>query len=156
MRAGCTVQVADVLERMEAEDLMKWAGQFDGTICGDDRYTNEVFAACSPRLKVVSKWGTGIDSIDTKCAGAHDGFGVTRSTDGVLVGNTPGAFTKPVSDSVMSYILQFCRMQVWMDQHMKVGRWHKVSVLANPLQLNFTCRLLMYWTCAVDQWPVPQ
>ena len=75
---GCTVQVADVLERMEAEDLLKWAGQFDGTICGDDRYTNEVFAACAPRLKVVSKWGTGIDSIDTKCAGDHDGHGVTR------------------------------------------------------------------------------
>lgn len=124
---GCKVEIADVLERMEAEDLLKWAGQFDGTICGDDRYTPEVFAACAPRLKVVSKWGTGIDSIDTACAGPHNGRGVTRATDGVLVGNTPGAFTKPVSDSVLSYILQFCRQQVWMDQHMKVGRWHKIN-----------------------------
>ena len=27
--------VADVLERMEAEDLLKWAAKFDGTICGE-------------------------------------------------------------------------------------------------------------------------
>merc|ERR1740130_2453087 len=25
---GCKVEIADVLERMEAEDLMKWAGKF--------------------------------------------------------------------------------------------------------------------------------
>ena len=109
---GCRVEIADVLERMEAEDLLKWAAKFDGTICGDDRYTPEVFAACKPRLKVVSKWGTGIDSIDQVAAKDH----------GVMVGNTPGAFTRPVSDSVLSYMLQFCRQQVWMDQHMKVGR----------------------------------
>ena len=114
---GCRVEIADVLERMEAEDLLKWAAKFDGTICGDDRYTPEVFAACKPRLKVVSKWGTGIDSIDQVAAKDH----------GVMVGNTPGAFTKPVSDSVLSYMLQFCRQQVWMDQHMKVGRWQKIN-----------------------------
>eukprot|EP01050_Picozoa_sp_SAG11_P013383 SAG11_NODE_1560_length_4678_cov_14.225158_3_plen_623_part_00 len=114
---GCKVEVADVLERMEASDLLEWAGKFDGTICGDDRYTEEVFEACCPRLKVVSKWGTGIDSIDQVCA----------KTKGVMIGNTPGAFTLPVSDSVLSYILQFCRQQVWMDQHMKLGRWHKIN-----------------------------
>jgi D-3-phosphoglycerate dehydrogenase len=28
-----------VEERLEEDDLAKMAGQFDGTICGDDRYT---------------------------------------------------------------------------------------------------------------------
>ena len=54
----------DVHERMEETDLLKYAGQFDGAICGDDRYTVRVIEACLPRLKVISKWGTGIDSID--------------------------------------------------------------------------------------------
>ena len=31
--------VPDVQERMEEADLMKYAGQFDGAICGDDRYS---------------------------------------------------------------------------------------------------------------------
>ena len=31
--------VPEVRERMEEADLLKYAGQFDGAICGDDRYT---------------------------------------------------------------------------------------------------------------------
>ena len=53
--------IPDVHERMEEDELLKYAGQFDGTICGDDRYTARVIEACAPRLKVISKWGTGID-----------------------------------------------------------------------------------------------
>ena len=63
---GIELIVPDVKERMEEEHLLQYAGQFDGTICGDDRYTLRVIQACSPRLKVISKWGTGIDSIDAE------------------------------------------------------------------------------------------
>ena len=48
--------VPNVQERMEEADLLKYAGQFDGTICGDDSYTARVIEACAPRLKVISKW----------------------------------------------------------------------------------------------------
>ncbi len=34
--------VPDVRERLEEAGLLKYAGQFDGTICGDDRYTERV------------------------------------------------------------------------------------------------------------------
>ena len=40
--------VPDVQERMEEADLLKYAGQFDGAICGDDRYTARVLEACVP------------------------------------------------------------------------------------------------------------
>ena len=58
---GIELIVPDVQERMEEDDLLKYAGQFDGAICGDDRYTARVIEACSPRLKIISKWGTGVD-----------------------------------------------------------------------------------------------
>lgn len=106
----------EVLERLEEPELMKLAGEFDGTICGDDRYTEKVIQACQPRLKVISKWGTGIDSIDQTAAGRL----------GIQVRNTPNAFTLPVSDSVMAYILAFARRQPWMDKRMKLGEWKKL------------------------------
>ncbi len=113
---GLEVIVPKVEERMEEEDLLRYAGQFDGTICGDDRYTARVIEACAPRLKVISKWGTGIDSIDKEACARF----------GVKIGNTPNAFTLPVADTVMGYILAFARRQPWMDAAMKRGEWQKI------------------------------
>jgi D-3-phosphoglycerate dehydrogenase / 2-oxoglutarate reductase len=105
-----------VNERLEESDLLKYAGMFDGTICGDDRYSRSVLEKCAPRLKVISKWGTGIDSIDKDaCADL-----------GILLLNTPNAFTLPVADSVLGYMLAFARQQVWMDKAVKSGIWKKI------------------------------
>jgi D-3-phosphoglycerate dehydrogenase len=43
-----------------------------------------------------------------------------------MVGNTPNAFTLPVSDSVLGYILSFARSLPWMDTAMKAGQWEKI------------------------------
>ena len=63
--------VPEVRERMEEADLLRYAGQFDGAICGDDRYTERVIQLCAPRLQVISKWGTGIDSIDAEACSRY-------------------------------------------------------------------------------------
>jgi D-3-phosphoglycerate dehydrogenase len=110
------ILAADVEERLEEEDILKYAGQFDATVCGDDRYTERAIKACLPRLKVISKWGTGIDSIDKEAA----------ERLGVMVGNTPNAFTMPVADTVIGYILAFVRKLPWMDAAMKAGTWEKI------------------------------
>ncbi|MGE5073368.1 MAG: phosphoglycerate dehydrogenase [Anaerolineae bacterium] len=108
--------VPEVRERMEEADLLRYAGSFDGTICGDDRYTSRVLEACAPRLRVISKWGTGIDSIDAEAC--------TRL--GVKLHRTLNAFTQPVADTVMGYILAFARRQPWMDREIKSGKWDKL------------------------------
>ncbi len=115
-RYGLRLIVPEVHERMEEAELLEYAGQFDGAICGDDRYTARVLEACSPRLKVISKWGTGIDSIDTQAAARL----------GIKVYRTPNAFTLPVADSVLGYILAFARRQPWMDKAVKAGIWEKI------------------------------
>ena len=109
--------IADVNERLSEAELLAYAGQFDGTICGDDRYTRRVLEACTARLKVISKWGTGIDSIDQAAANEL----------GVMIGNTPNAFTVPVSESVIGYMLAFARQIPWLDDEMKAGRWEKIN-----------------------------
>jgi D-3-phosphoglycerate dehydrogenase len=113
---GLDLIIAEVHERLEEADLLKYAGQFDGAICGDDRYTARVLEICAPRLKVISKWGTGVDSIDAAAC--------TRL--GVKLCRTTNAFTLPVADTVMGYMLAFARHQPWMDEAMKAGIWAKV------------------------------
>ncbi|WKZ36432.1 MAG: phosphoglycerate dehydrogenase [Anaerolineales bacterium] len=113
---GIKLIVPDVQERMEEDDLLKYAGQFDGTICGDDRYTVRVIEACAPRLKVISKWGTGVDSIDAEAC----------SRFGVRLGRTLNAFTTPVADTILGSMLAFARQGPWMDREMKNGKWQKI------------------------------
>ena len=108
--------VPEVHERLEKEQLLEFAGEFDGTICGDDQYDAEVLNACAPRLKVISKWGTGIDSFDQ----------VTAEKLDIKIYRTPNAFTQPVADTVLGYILAFARRQPWMDHAIKLGRWEKI------------------------------
>lgn len=108
--------VPTVHERLEEEELLPFAGQVDGAICGDDRYSARVLACFAPRMKVIAKWGTGIDSIDRLAAAEL----------GIQVRNTPNAFTLPVADSVMGYMLAFARRQPWMDRQMKAGIWDKI------------------------------
>jgi D-3-phosphoglycerate dehydrogenase len=115
-RHGVELIVPQVQERLSEQELLAYANQFDGAICGDDKFTALVLEACTPRLKVISKWGTGIDSIDREAA----------ERLGVQVYRTPNAFTLPVADTVMGYILAFARRQPWMDRAMKSGYWEKL------------------------------
>jgi D-3-phosphoglycerate dehydrogenase len=112
---GLELIVPEVHERLSEDEILAYAGKFDGTICGDDHYTARVLAACAPRLKIISKWGTGIDSIDRQAAAQL----------GIRIGNTPNAFTLPVADTVLGYMLAFARRHPWMDRAVKAGIWDK-------------------------------
>lgn len=107
--------IAPVEERLEEEDLLSLVGDIDAVLCGDDRFTARVMDA-APRLKVIAKWGTGIDSIDSAAA----------SERGIRVCRTPNAFTHPVADTVLGYILCFARNLPFMDRAMKRGEWEKM------------------------------
>jgi D-3-phosphoglycerate dehydrogenase len=113
---GAELLVPNVNERLSEDELLQLVGDIDGVIAGDDQFTLRVLEKAAPRLKVISKWGTGIDAFDK---GACERFGVA-------IRNTPGAFTEPVADSVMGYILNFARKLWLMDQQMKAGVWEKI------------------------------
>jgi D-3-phosphoglycerate dehydrogenase len=117
--AGCEVVVAKVRERLTEDELLELVGNIDGIICGDDQITDRVLAA-APRLKVISKWGTGIDSIDQEAA-------VRR---GIAIRNTPNAFSEPVADTVFGYILLFARRLDVMNRDIRAGRWVKPQLMS--------------------------
>jgi D-3-phosphoglycerate dehydrogenase / 2-oxoglutarate reductase len=113
---GIQLVIVPVQERLNEDELLALAGTFDGALCGDDRYTERVLQACVPRLKVISKWGTGIDSIDQP---ACDRLGIK-------IGRTLNAFTPAVADTIFGYMLAFARRQPEMDRLMKSGVWNKL------------------------------
>lgn len=115
---GIEIILPEVRERLEESDLMRWIETIDGAICGDDRFTEKVLGQAK-RLKVISKWGTGIDSIDQAAAKAR----------GIAVLNTPDAFSQAVGDSVLGYMLCFARKLPEMTEGMRKGEWKKLPAL---------------------------
>jgi D-3-phosphoglycerate dehydrogenase len=110
---------AKVNERLSEAELLDVISDIDGIICGDDRITMRVLDA-APRLKVISKWGTGIDSIDSAEAERR----------GIPVYRTPNAFSEPVADTVLGYILTFARKLPWMDRDIRQGNWEKPPLVS--------------------------
>jgi D-3-phosphoglycerate dehydrogenase len=115
---GLELVIADVREHLNEEELLRIVPTIHGAICGDDKFTARVLQAAT-QLKVISKWGTGIDSIDVDAARRL----------GIKVCNTPNAFTDCVADTTLGYILNFARRLYEMDQDMRSGKWIKADAV---------------------------
>lgn len=72
--------------------------KYDGVICGDDEYTREVIEAGKlGKLKVLSKYGVGLDRIDLEAAKEFD----------VKVTNVPGVNQVSVAEHVLALLFSF-------------------------------------------------
>ena len=77
-----------VAQFLSEDECLRLVGAIDGWLAGDDAITRRVLEAAAPRLRVISKWGTGVDSIDLDAAQAL----------GIPVLNSPGAFADAVAE----------------------------------------------------------
>ena len=112
---GVTPIWPEVNQFMDEAQCLEFAGQVDGWMAGDDQITETVLKAFLPRLKVISKWGTGIDSIDLKAA----------KDLGVPVCNSPGAFRDAVSEYAIGLLLSATRRLARTDRMIRQGEWPK-------------------------------
>ena len=97
------------------QDCLKLDPVYDGWIAGDDKITKDVIDHLIPRLKVVSKWGTGIDSIDVEYA----------RSKGLRVLNSPGAFRDAVGELALAYLLALTRGILQTHISVASGGWPK-------------------------------
>jgi D-3-phosphoglycerate dehydrogenase len=104
--------VADVEQKLTEPELLEILEPYDGVLTGDDEFTRRVFES-APNLEVVSKWGIGIDAIDTDAAEEYD----------VSVYNTPGAFNDEVADVVIGYSIMLTRQLHHIDSEVREGHW---------------------------------
>jgi D-3-phosphoglycerate dehydrogenase len=107
---------ASVRQHLSEEELIRIVPEFDGTICGGDRYTARVLDA-APRLRVICKWGTGIDAIDQEACRER----------GVALRNVADAFSVPVADHAMGMMLALSRRLFENDRRVREGRWSAVD-----------------------------
>ena len=92
--------------------------KYSGWIAGDDEITASVLDHMSPNLKVISKWGTGLDSINIEYA----------KTKGISVKNSPGAFAEAVGEMAVAYLLALSREVIKTDREVRDGNWPKVQM----------------------------
>lgn len=101
---------------LKEHELLPIIDQYDGIICSDDEYTRAVIEkGVKGKLKIISKYGVGLDQIDLEAAKE---FGVT-------VTNCPGVNQVSVGEHVLALMLSFFR-NIHLEYNItKSGGWKR-------------------------------
>ncbi len=96
-------------------DTLAAVGEIDGFICGDDAITRQVLDKALPRLKVISKYGIGVDKID-----------VTACTElGIPVLFTPGVNHTTVAEHAFLLLLAIEKNLLFHCDSTRAGGWKR-------------------------------
>jgi D-3-phosphoglycerate dehydrogenase len=92
-------------------------GDFDGWLIGDDAITRAVIQKSLPRLKVISKYGIGLDKVDVKSATEFK----------LPVTFCPGVNHTTVAEHVFGLMLAIYRDIVPQCNYVKSGNWKRLT-----------------------------
>ena len=98
----------------EAQTL-ELVGDIDAFICGDDAITRRVLEKARPRLKIISKYGIGVDKIDVKAA----------TEFGIPVLFTPGVNHTTVAEHTFLLLLALEKNFVYAVDSTRRGEWKR-------------------------------
>ena len=93
--------------------MLELSGEFDGFLCGDDAITQAVIEKSLPRLKVISKYGIGLDKIDVNFA--------TSQKLPVLF--TPGVNHTTVAEHTFGLLLGLTKKVFFNGIDVREGKW---------------------------------
>jgi D-3-phosphoglycerate dehydrogenase / 2-oxoglutarate reductase len=112
---GIAVQLPPVTQHVSREDLERILPTCDGIIAGDEPLDRALLTSAAPRLRVISRWGVGIDNLDLEAA---------REL-GIEVRNTPAVFADEVADVAIGYMVMLARRLHTIDASVRAGEWSK-------------------------------
>jgi D-3-phosphoglycerate dehydrogenase / 2-oxoglutarate reductase len=97
--------------------MLELAGEFDAFLCGDDEITRAVIEKSLPRLKVISKYGIGLDKIDVAAA----------TEKKIPIGFCPGVNHTTVAEHTFGLLLALYRHIVTECNHVRGGQWKRLT-----------------------------
>ena len=101
---------------LKKEEILEVVDQYDGILCGDDEYDKEVIQnGVKGRLKILSKYGVGLDKIDIEAAQEF----------GIKVTNCPGINQVSVAEHVIALLFSFEKNIPAQYNSVKNGRWDR-------------------------------
>lgn len=105
-----------VTQTLSEDELIKNIGNYDAWIAGDDPATYKVLEAGKrKKLKILVKWGVGIDNVDREaCKNLN-----------IFFSYTPCMFGEEVSDVAIGYLIMLNRKLHEIDTKVKEGEWYK-------------------------------
>lgn len=97
--------------------MLELAGEVDAFLCGDDEITSKVIDRALPQLKVVSKYGIGLDKIDVEYLTAK----------GVPLTFCPGVNHTTVAEHTFALMLALFRKLIKEANHVANGEWVRIT-----------------------------
>ena len=97
--------------------MLELVGEIDAFICGDDEITKAVVDRALPRLKVISKYGIGLDKIDVDY--------VTEK--GIPLTFCPGVNHTTVAEHTFALLLALSRHLISEANHCASGEWVRLT-----------------------------
>lgn len=97
--------------------MLELAGDFDAFLCGDDVISRAVLEKALPRLKVMSKYGIGVDKIDVKSA----------TELGIPLSFCPGVNHTTVAEHTFALMLALFRHLVEEANYVSAGDWKRLT-----------------------------
>ena len=96
-------------------DTLALVGEIDGYLCGDDAITRAVIEKATPRLKVLSKYGIGVDKIDVAACTAK----------GIPLLFTPGVNHTTVAEHTFLLLLAMEKNFYFHTDSTRSGGWKR-------------------------------
>ena len=97
--------------------MLELVGDIDAFLCGDDDITQSVIDKSLPKLKVISKYGIGLDKIDTDYVAQKE----------IPLTFCPGVNHTTVAEHTFALMLALFRKIVKEANHVANGEWVRVT-----------------------------
>ena len=102
---------------LQPQEILRLLDGVDGYIAGLDYIDESVIAGAPASLKVISRYGAGVDRVDISCA----------KKKGIVVTNTPGVNSVAVCELAFGLMLSAARNIPKLNEAVHRGKWPRVK-----------------------------